>query len=187
MSWAQNEILSQSFLHSQLTRPVAKIRTGSQPGHVAGGGQVLAAGVTVLQVGSYTITACFTPSNTDVAGTSATAQYSVTPASQSISFGPTAAQLVGATIQLNATATSGLAVGFQTLTATVCSVSQTTATMLSPGTCTIEATQSGGVDYNAANPVEVSFPVMGFTLTAQPASETIKRGVLGCSCWRSSQ
>jgi hypothetical protein len=101
------------------------------------------------------------------------------PASQSISFGPIAAQLVGATITLSATATSGLPVTFQTLTPTVCSVSQAMATVLSLGTCTIEATQSGNVDYNVASAVEVSFPVMGFTLTAEPASETINRGVLG--------
>jgi hypothetical protein len=144
-----------------------------------GGGQVLTAGSTILQAGTYSITACFTPLNADFIAAGATAQYSVTPASQSISFGPIAAQLVGATIALNATATSGLAVALQTLTPTVCSVSQAGATMLSVGTCTIQATQSGGIDYAAANPVQASFPVSGFTLTAQPQSETIKRGVLG--------
>lgn len=140
---------------------------------------MLTAGATILQAGSYSITACFTPSQTGFAASSATAQYSVTPANQSISFAPIAAQLVGTTVSLNASATSGMAVAFQSLTPTVCSVSQTTATALSLGTCTIQATQSGSVDYNPANPVQVSFPVMGFTLTAEPASETIRRGVLG--------
>ena len=130
-------------------------------------------------MGSYTVTACFTPYGPDFAAASATAQYSVTPATQSISFGPIAEQLVGATIPLSATATSGLTVAFQTLTPTVCAVSQTTATMLSPGTCSVEASQGGGGDYNSANPVEVSFLVTGFTLTADPSSETIRRGVLG--------
>ena len=147
-------------------------------GQCGGGGQVLTAGATILQAGVYSITACFTPSQVQFAATSATAPYSVTPASQSISFAPIAAQLVGATTSLSATATSGLPLAFQTLTPTVCSVSQTTATMLTLGTCTIEAMQSGGVNYNAANPVEVSFLVMGFTLTAEPTSETVKRGVL---------
>jgi len=147
-------------------------------GACGGGGQVLTAGATILQAGSYSITACFTPSNADFTATSATVQYQVNPASQSITFGPIPVQLVGATTALNATATSGLLVSFQTLTPVVCSVSQASATMLSPGTCTIEATQGGGVDYLAATPVEVSFPVMGFSLTAEPQSETIKRGVL---------
>lgn len=148
-------------------------------GACSGGGQVLTAGATILQAGSYSITACFTPSSPDYAASSATAQYSVQPAAQSISFGSIAAQIVGASISLNATASSGLQVAFQSLTPAVCSVSQSTATMLSVGTCTIDATQSGGVDYNAATPVEVSFPVMGFTLTAKPASETVNRGILG--------
>src|ERR1019366_3419623 len=52
-------------------------------------------------------------------------------------------------------------------------------TMISIGTCTLQATQSGGLDYYAANPVQVSFPVMGFTLAAEPRSETVRRGVLG--------
>jgi hypothetical protein len=137
------------------------------------------AGATVLQAGSYSITACFTPSQAGFAATSATALYSVTPANQSISFAPIAVQLEGATVPLNDTATSGMAVVFQSLTPTVGSVSQTTATMLSLGTCTIQATQSGSVDYSPANPVQLSFPVMGFTLTAEPASETVRRGVLG--------
>lgn len=148
-------------------------------GTCGGGGLQLTAGATILQAGSYSITACFTPSEAGFAAASATVQYLVTPASQSISLGSVAAQLVGATISLSATATSGLQVAFQALTPTVCSVSQSTVMMLSVGTCTIEATQRGAVDYNPANPVEVSFPVMGFTLTAKPASETIRRGVLG--------
>jgi len=148
-------------------------------GACSGGGQVLTAGSTILQAGSYSITACFTPSNADFTAASATVQYQVNPASQSITFGPIPAQLVGATTPLNATATSGMPVSFQTLTPAVCAASQASVTMLSPGTCTIEATQSGGVDYLAAIPVEVSFPVMGFTLTVEPSSETIKRGVFG--------
>jgi hypothetical protein len=148
-------------------------------GACSGGGQVLTAGASVLQAGSYSITACFTPLNADFTATNGTVQYLVNPASQSITFRPIMSQLVGQTISLNATATSGLAVAFQSLTPMVCSVSQTMATMLSLGTCTIEATQNGNVDYNAANPVEVSFSVMGFTLTVEPSSETIRRGVLG--------
>jgi Bacterial Ig-like domain (group 3) len=144
-----------------------------------GGGPILTAGTSVLDAGSYSITACFTPSQAGFAASSATAPYSVTPASQSIKFGPIPAQSVGATLSLNAAATSGLPVSLQSLTPSVCSVSGKTATMLSLGTCTIQSTQSGGSDYYAATPVQISFPVMGFTLTAEPKSETVKRGVIG--------
>jgi hypothetical protein len=131
-------------------------------GACSGGGQVLTAGATVLPAGGYSITACFTPSQTGFVATGSGAQYSVVPANQTINFGAIAVQLVGAAIPLNASATSGMAIAFQSLTPTVCSVSQNTATMLSFGVCTIKATQGGGVDYNAANPVEVSFPRDGF-------------------------
>jgi hypothetical protein len=53
------------------------------------------------------------------------------------------------------------------------------AAMLTAGACTIQVTQTGGLDYYAATPLQISFPVRGFTLTAAPASETVKRGVLG--------
>ena len=53
-----------------------------------------------------------------------------------------------------ATASSGLAVSYSSLTPAVCSVSGTTVTPLSAGTCTIAADQpggtSGGTTYNAA-------------------------------------
>ena len=135
-----------------------------------------------LDAGSYSITACFTPSQAGFATSSATAPYSVTPASRSINFGPIPTQSVGATLSISATATSGLPVSLQSLTPAVCSVSATAASTLSAGTCTIQATQNGGLDYNPATPVQISFSVIAggsFTLTATPKSETIKRGVLG--------
>lgn len=151
-------------------------------GNCSGAGQVLTAGATVLDAGSYSITACFTPLQTGFTATSETVMYTVIPANQSISFGAIATQLVGATIPLIATVTSGIAASFQTMTPEVCSVSGNTATLLTPGTCTIVATQGGGLDYYPATPVTVSFPVtglMGFRLKAEPAVETVRRGVPG--------
>jgi hypothetical protein len=48
---------------------------------------------------------------------------------------------------------------FASTTASVCTVSGTTATLVAPGTCTIQATQTGSVDYAAATPVSQSFTV----------------------------
>jgi len=158
------------------------IGTFSYTTGACGSGPALTAGTTILDTGSYSITACFTPTQTGFATSSATALYSVTPASQSINFGPIPTQSVGATLSLNATATSGLPVSLQSLTPAICSVSGNIAAMLSAGTCTIQATQGGGLDYNPAAPVSSSFSVIAggsFTLTATPKSETIKRGVLG--------
>ena len=108
--------------------------------------------------------------------TSATA----TLASQTITFNAIPPQVVG-TLSLSASASSGLQVSFTSLTTTVCTVSGTTASLLTPGTCTIQASQAGNADYQAATPVSQSFqvsaaPVAGFTITPIPASETVTRG-----------
>jgi hypothetical protein len=60
-----------------------------------------------------------------------------------------------------ATATSGLAVTFTiaAASATVCSISGSTVSFIGVGTCTINANQSGSVDYNAAPQVQQSFGV----------------------------
>jgi hypothetical protein len=61
---------------------------------------------------------------------------------------------------LSATASSGLAVTFASTTPTICTVSGTTATLLSSGTCTARATQAGNVDYAVAAAVAESFTVL---------------------------
>lgn len=64
-----------------------------------------------------------------------------------------------APLNLVATASSGLPVAFSAQTASVCSVSGSTLQLLSAGTCTLTASQSGNVDYYAAPPVSQSFLV----------------------------
>ncbi|WP_407351277.1 autotransporter domain-containing protein [Luteimonas sp. R10] len=73
---------------------------------------------------------------------------------QTITFGAQAAQAFapGGTFALDpvATASSGLPVSYGTQTADVCTISGTTVTMQSAGTCTIAADQAGNDDYAAA-------------------------------------
>ena len=73
--------------------------------------------------------------------------------SQTITFPAIAAQTVGATVPLTATASSGLAVSYTSVTTAVCTVSGSTATMVSAGACVIHATQPGNATYAAAPPV----------------------------------
>jgi hypothetical protein len=82
---------------------------------------------------------------TDAFGDSNTQAYIITvsPASQTITFGAIAAQTVGTPLTLSASASSSLPVSFASTTASVCTVSGTTATMLTSGTCTMQATQAG--------------------------------------------
>jgi len=78
---------------------------------------------------------------------------------QTIAFANPGAQTVGTPLTLMATATSGLAVSFASATASICTVSGTTATFVVSGTCTIDATQAGNSTYAAAPMVAQSFTV----------------------------
>jgi len=103
----------------------------------------------------------------------------VTQASQTITFNPVSNQLQGASLTLSATSSSGLAVSFTSLTAGVCTVSGTTATMVNAGTCTVQASQTGNANYAAATLVSESFTALpSFTIIPTPANEKVQRGVL---------
>ena len=99
----------------------------------------------------------------------ATASYTIQPIAQTITYAPattTYTYFSGEAIPLSATASSGLAVSFASTAPAVCSVSNATASILSGGTCSIQATQAGNADYVAAAPVSVNY-------TINPATQTI--------------
>jgi hypothetical protein len=102
---------------------------------------------------------------------------------QSVSFTstpPGAAVVGGATYQVTAVATSGLAVTFSVAPASsgVCTVSGSTVTMIGAGTCTVNANQAGNGMYQAAPQVQQSFTVnrgpqtITFTSTPPAADRT---------------
>ena len=85
-----------------------------------------------------------------------------TRSSQTIAFDAVpGAIVVGGTATVGATATSGLPVVFSSSTPTLCTVSGSTVTGVSAGTCTIRASQPGNALWNAAPDVERSFAVVG--------------------------
>jgi hypothetical protein len=96
--------------------------------------------------------------------------FTVNAESQTITFGPIAAQAVGTTLTLTATASSGLPVSFASTTLSVCTVSAGTASLLASGTCTITASQAGNTTYAAAQTVSQSFSVNAETQTIAFAS-----------------
>jgi hypothetical protein len=55
------------------------------------------------------------------------------------------------------TASSGLAVKFNSQTPPMCKFFGTSVSMVAVGTCTIQATQQGNVDIAAVTPVDQSF------------------------------
>jgi hypothetical protein len=89
--------------------------------------------------------------------------YEFTPINlnnQTITFDPLPDKFVNdEPFPVNATASSGLSVSFATLTPSICTVSGNTVTLLTTGSCTIQATQPGNVDFNPAPPVARSFAV----------------------------
>lgn len=82
--------------------------------------------------------------------------YVVNRADQTIAFPqpPGQAFTMGATFELEATASSGLEVSYTSLTPGVCSVSGSMVSLLSVGDCTIRAEQAGNANYNPAAAVE---------------------------------
>ncbi|MCK9914034.1 Ig-like domain repeat protein [Microbacteriaceae bacterium K1510] len=87
-------------------------------------------------------------------GTAVSNNYSVGLISQTITFGAQAGRtyVSGGTFVVNplATATSGLAVAYSSLTTGVCTVFGGIVTMVSAGTCTLAADQAGNSTYAAA-------------------------------------
>jgi len=133
------------------------------------------------QSGTFLLTITATDQNGCTGGR--TYQVDIGVGNQTINFtstAPAAATVAGATYTATATATSGLPV---TLTidataASVCSISGSTVSFQSVGTCVIDANQSGNASFNAAPQVQQSFAVgqgnqtITFTSTA-PANATV--------------
>ena len=128
--------------------------------------------VTLVAGGTCTIQATQAGSADYAAAAPVNQSFQVTPLSQTITFGTLPNQPYGtAPFMVSATASSGLTVSFNSQTNPVCTVSETTVTLVAGGMCTIQATQSGNADYTAAAPVNQSFQVT-------PLSQTITFGAL---------
>ncbi len=105
------------------------------------------------------------------ATSSTTTSIVVTKANQSTSFGTAPSLPVGGTGAVSASATSGLAVTFTSTTPSVCTVSGSTVTVVTAGTCIIAANQAGNANYNAAPQVTQSI-----TISATKANQSINFG-----------
>ena len=119
--------------------------------------------VTFVAAGTCTIEATQAGDSDWGAATPATQSFTITKGNQTIAFNaPTEKRLDQGPVTVTATATSGLAVTFESKTVSVCTTSGatgTTVTLHTTGTCTIAANQGGEANWNAAAPVEQSFTV----------------------------
>ena len=113
------------------------------------------------------------------------ANYSITYApgtltialsSQSITFTNPGVKSFGTAPTLTATASSGLALQFSTVTTDICTLSAGgTLTFLTSGICTVTATQAGNESYAAAAPVTHNIPVV-VTAPGAPTAVTATAG-----------
>ncbi|WP_133155208.1 S8 family peptidase [Kinneretia aquatilis] len=118
--------------------------------------------LTLVAGGTCTVVASQAGSSVFAAAPSVSRSFTVSPASQSISFPAVADQVLGtAAPALAATASSGLSVSFESSTPGVCTVSGTSLSLLSSGVCTVLAKQAGNSSYQAAADVARSFNVAG--------------------------
>ena len=90
---------------------------------------------------------------------------------------------------MSATASSGLAVTFSSLTTGVCTVAGSTVTIVGAGACTIRASQAGNANYNAAAPVDQPFTVAKATQAitfAQPPDRAFNESPITVAATASS-
>ena len=91
--------------------------------------------------------------------------------SQTITFGTLTNQPFGTgPFQISSSASSGLTVGINSQTPSVCTISGSIVTLVWVGTCTIQATQSGNTNWASAAPVTRSFQVTGTPCDLKPNS-----------------
>jgi Bacterial Ig-like domain (group 3)/Beta-propeller repeat len=123
--------------------------------------------VTVIVIGTCTVRASQAGDATHAAAPNVDRSFSVTVASQTISFLPISNRPLDVLpIELRATASSGLPVNFASQAPTVCRVNDNWVTLLIAGMCTIRASQPGSASYSAALSVDQSF-------TVTPAGQTL--------------
>jgi uncharacterized protein (TIGR03437 family) len=138
--------------------------------------------VTIVTAGACTITADQLGNVNFFPAQSVTDGFVVSKAPQTITFGSLSNQVSGAPpFALTAVASSGLPVTFSSTTSTVCTITGVTVTLLSAGTCTVAANQSGNANYFAATSVTQSFTfspgVQPLTLQCAPTTGPTQSGI----------
>ncbi len=118
---------------------------------------------TPTTAGTFNFSLTATDSSTGTGPYTASQSFSIVSgkAAQTITFTKPADVTfqAGGTVILIATASSGLPIAFASTSPAVCTVAGTTVSMVSPGDCSITASQAGNNNYAAATPVAQTFGV----------------------------
>ena len=129
--------------------------------------------VALLTLGTCTIVANQGGNTNWLAAAAITQNFTVSAATQTITFGPLSnVGVTASSFGITATASSGLTVTFASTTLGVCTVSGSTVSIVAQGTCSITASQAGNANFATATPVTQSFSVVatGQTITFNPLS-----------------
>ena len=136
-------------------------------GVISGPATVNGSTLTIIGAGTVVLAADQPGNSTYAAAPEVTQNITVTLAAQTITFPTIPAQTISnwVSVPLGAYASSGLPVSYASTTPSVCTVSGSSASLLAPGTCTIQASQPGdGVTYAPASTVTQSFTVQTIDL-----------------------
>jgi hypothetical protein len=127
--------------------------------------------VTMLDVGTCSLTTMSIPNEFYEEGGPLTASIEILPRPQSITFAAQAAQpfILNGTFELSplASASSGLAIDYTSESADICSVVGTTVTMRAVGACIVAAAQAGGRTWEPALSVSQTIDVQPSPKQAQ--------------------
>lgn len=127
--------------------------------------------VTILSVGTCSITATQAGNSLYNPAPPVTQSFTVRQATQSITFyQPLDQSTANPPLTLNATASSGLAISYTAQPSSVCTVSGATLTPVGAGICSVTAAQSGNANYIPAASVTVTFNVFVTGKTPQVIS-----------------
>jgi hypothetical protein len=136
--------------------------------------------LTPVAVGNCTYVASQAGDSTYLA-VDASKSFVVSGYPQSIAFdSPTSQTLSSLPLSVSATASSGLAVTYSSLSPTVCTVLDVNVTLVAVGTCLLQATQPGDSNYSAASPVVRSF---GISMTVTPGPVVVTDGDVPLPPW----
>jgi hypothetical protein len=138
---------------------------------------ITAATVTIVTTGTCIISAAQVGNPNFNAATSVTQNIIITAGIQTITFGAQASRIFGAAasaLSPLATASSGLAVTYTSLTLSACTISGNIVTIVAAGTCTIAANQAGTANVNAAAQVTQDIVVSKGAQTITFAAQTGK-------------
>jgi hypothetical protein len=130
---------------------VTATSTSGLPVALASSTPLICSLTTAFTNGLCTIQATQAGNSTYSAATPVSLSFSIGVDSQTVTFPQPASQAALTSEALTATATSGLPVTYSSSTQPVCTVSGSTVSLLTAGTCTLTATQSGNSTYSAAS------------------------------------